>query len=48
MGTFENDGDVIFSMPLWIEFFNTADESGFIRGVNWKLCHKDKKLGKMT
>lgn len=47
-GTFENDGEVIFSMPLWIEFFNTADESGFIKDVNLELYHKDKKLGKMT
>ncbi|MBP2966896.1 hypothetical protein, partial [Acinetobacter baumannii] len=46
-GTFENDGEVIFSMPLWVEFFNTGNTSVFVKDLNLELYQKDNKLGKM-
>ncbi|MFW8598639.1 hypothetical protein ACOJBZ_11015 [Enterococcus innesii] len=46
-GFTEEDGDIIFSVPIWIEFHNTKEKREVIRNVNLQLYHEGEKISGM-
>lgn len=45
-GFYENRGEILFNVPLWVEIHNTKGKSQIIRNMNLALYNKNSFIGK--